>query len=181
MKKLFLAIFTLFFVTLTFSQDESLGKAFEKKKMYNQLGFGVQPYFTIPAGANFGFNFLYQAEWGIGKYVGLGFHAGTNLRPYRKALDMLVQVGMQGNFHFYQLIDDKVSKNLHADKLDIYGGLNLGGGPGFSFSKFYDTEIYGGWYIGPQVGVKYYPSKHFGLFAEVGYGKALTMIGIVLK
>lgn len=52
----------------------------------------------------------------------LGFTTGVGLRrgwnnDYQGEVN--IPFGILCNFHFYQLIDDKASKDIHADKLDI--------------------------------------------------------------
>ena len=52
------------------------------------------------------------------------------------------EIGFLGNFHFYPLIADKVSKNIHADKPNIYVGVNLDTGITFTFYKTNQTGQY---------------------------------------
>ena len=74
---------------------------------------------------------------------------------------------------------------MHSDKLDLYGGVNIGSG--FA-ALFYDgpgnensSDLVALLFIGPQVGVRYYFSDSFGVNAEVGYGKSWVNAGIVFK
>ncbi len=81
---------------------------------------------------------------------------GRRLRcPFRTAM------GMIASFHFYQLIEDKTTKDIHGDKLDIYAGLNVGSGIGFSASPGWVNALF---FVGPQVGARYYrnPYDRFG-------------------
>lgn len=190
MKRLLLITISLFIFSVGFSQL----KGFEKGNMYHQLGFGGQNYWSVGSNSNgwggswrgwgAGFTTQYQGEWGIHNYVGLGFHAGLTIRPYINSdyLEMYIPVGLQANFHFYQLIDDKVSSDLKSDKLDIYGGINVGGGPVIGIDTYFDdTYIFGGIHAGPQVGVRFYPKSNVGIFAEVGYGKSFAQFGLVIR
>lgn len=183
MKKLLLTIIAFTLTMVSFSQS------FEKGKMYNSFSLGYQGYIPVGAGGGFGLarfsrglTIQYQAEWGIHDYVGLGFHTGAtlNFRLLGSGLITYIPIGVQSNFHFYQLIADKTGGNLHADKLDIYAGLSFGGGP-VIYSDDFGSSINGALHIGPQVGIKYYPTERLGVFAEFGYGRSLAMFGIVIK
>lgn len=122
-----------------------------------------------------------QAEFGVHDYVGIGIVTGIGGRNYRGGGGVLnVPIGIAANFHFYQLIEDKTSKDIHGDKLDIYAGLNVGSGLTVDFPA--SSETLGGLlFVGPQVGVKYFFKPKFGIYAEVGYGKSLMEAGISLK
>jgi len=147
-----------------------------------------------------------QTEFGVHKYVGVGFNIGVgacrNLNGFSRYSALLgyneyssfwsvsIPVAVAANFHFYQLIEDKTKKNIHGDKLDLYAGANLGAGPAFAFAKKGLTDNNGnplkgdvGYVIfgGIQVGVKYYPKSKVGMFLEVGYGKTLVNGGVSFK
>jgi hypothetical protein len=89
-------------------------------------------------------------------------------------------VGMIANFHFYQLIDDKNGKNLHADKLDIYAGMSLGSGIGMMFYAD-EPRLVPVFFGGPHVGLRWYPKSRVGLNVELGYGKSIACIGVVVR
>lgn len=148
-----------------------------------------------------------QGEFGVHKYVGVGFNIGVgacrNLNGFSRYSALLgiyneyssfwsvsVPVAVVANFHFYQLIEDKTQKDIHADKLDLYAGANLGAGPAFAFPKKGRIDDLGnplksdvGFVIfgGIQIGVKYYPKSKVGMFLEVGYGKTLINGGVSIK
>jgi hypothetical protein len=75
---------------------------------------------------------------------------------------------------------------LHADKLDIYGGINLGSG--FAFHPGY-TDVNGARHSavdallfgGVQAGARYYFKPGIGVFGEVGWGKTWLNAGITWK
>ncbi|MBK8353304.1 MAG: hypothetical protein IPL21_17100 [Saprospirales bacterium] len=122
-----------------------------------------------------------QAEFGVHDYVGVGIVTGVGGRNYRGGGGVLyVPVGIFANFHFFQLIEDKTSKDIHGDKLDLYAGLNVGSGLAVSFPAS-SSNIGGMLFVGPQVGVKYFFKPKIGVYAEVGYGKSLMEAGISFK
>ena len=172
-------------------------QAFEKGGTYLNLGLGGSHLYQINSGGwansiNGGINV--QMEWGIHKYVGLGFTAGLTGGRYGWGLGyghgygygygyggygiLSVPVGIIANFHFYQLIEDKTTKDIHGDKLDIYAGLNVGSGIGFAPTP---RDLNALFFAGPQVGAKYYVTPKIGLGLEVGYGKTFVNGGVTFK
>lgn len=128
-----------------------------------------------------------QGEWGIHEYVGMGFFTGIqggsvywgdSDNSYKNRGVLSIPIGMNANFHFYQLISDKSSKNIHADKLDVYAGLSLGTGlsvvPG-------DGRVNGIFYVGPHVGARFFFNPNFGVYLELGYGQAYANAGLVFQ
>jgi len=139
----------------------------------------------------------FQGEFAIQKYVGLGFTTGLGGRGtliYGYAGEVNIPMGMIANFHFYQLIADRSGKNIHADKLDIYAGVNLGGGLAFTFYNegtrvgpggvaYYHstTRVVPMAFGGLHAGVRYYFVRRVGVNGELGWGKSLVNIGFVFK
>lgn len=150
--------------------------------------FGGRSYYGYGYGLGYG-AFWYSgtlsvhAEFGVHDYVGVGIVTGIGGRAYRGSGNggvLYVPVGVQANFHFYQLIEDKTSKDIHGDKLDLYAGLNVGSGLAVGFPANSNT-IGGLLFVGPQVGVKYFFKPKIGIYAEVGYGKSVFEAGISFK
>jgi hypothetical protein len=169
---------------------------------YPENGKGPKGHVSPLAG-----NINVQLEFGIGKYVGLGgsigFDYASNLSRnsvgfgyYGSPLlgnsygsssfrSFAVPITLTADFHFFQLIQDKSGKSLHADKLDIYAGLDFGSGPAFavpkSAYKSYGSDVGYMIYGGPHVGIKYYVNEKMGVFLEIGYGKAYLNGGVNFK
>ncbi|CAN5339448.1 hypothetical protein BH09BAC1_BH09BAC1_25260 [soil metagenome] len=124
----------------------------------------------------------YQLEFGVSKYVGVGLTTGIGGRGNRSYgySEVNVPIGVIANFHFYQLIDDKVSKDIHADKLDIYVGANLGSGIAFR-NSYYDNDIVAMVFGGVQTGIRYYVTEKLAVHLETGYGKSFINAGITLR
>lgn len=143
---------------------------------------------------------LVQGDFGIHKYVGLGFIAGiaggasgVGIRGYRgvgygsapgyyggSTDNVNLVAGFNANFHFYQLIADKVSKDIHADKLDIYAGANLGSGFGYDFSfDNVSIPIWGGLHVG----ARYYFTDKIGVYLEAApyTGKSFIAGGVAFN
>lgn len=131
----------------------------------------------------------FQMEWGIHDYVGLGFTTGiqggslgySGFWGNTGAGFLAIPAGAVANFHFYQLIADKTSKNIHADVLDIYGGVNIGSGvaiyPRGQASAH--ALIWGG----AHAGIRWYFKPQWALNGEVGFytGKSFINVGVTYK
>lgn len=178
------------------------------------IGIGLSEHFNFYAENNKGykgrldptaFNVMAQMEFGIHKYVGLGFHVGFDFSPglggagiYTNGVvipgnssgytGFAIPVGMQGNFHFLQLIADKAGKSF-ADNLDVYAGISVGSGPAFAVAKsaykdaphFYESEVGFLIYAGPHAGIRYFFKDNVGVYAEAGYGKSYVNGGFIFK
>ena len=191
---------------VSFISLQTKAQAFDNSTKMLTISIGGADMFHIPAGYNYYTGFyspltaqLYvQGEFAVHKYVGVGFDATLGGRPnnygysglygyngygfgYRSEFN--IAAGALANFHFYQLIADKTGKNIHADKLDIYVGLSLGGGVAIHPSDAYynSTNLDGLFYIGPQVGAHYFFNDRIGINAEVGFGKTFVSAGVTFK
>lgn len=139
---------------------------------YNSLGLG----FNAPS---------VSMEFGIHDYVGLGFWVAPthHFGYYSSGYAFSLPIAFRADFHFYQLIADKTGSNIHADQLDIYAGLSVGGGPGFWFNSS-STDVFGVFLIGPQAGIRWYPNAgRIGIYAEVSpyIGKSFAEVGAIFK
>lgn len=125
----------------------------------------------------------FSGEFGIHKYVGLGFTTGFGGRggwsgDYLGEINF--PIGMLANFHFYQLIADNTSRNIRADKLDIYAGVDVGSGVAVAF---YDnaTRVAPIAFGNLHAGIRYYFKPGVGVTAEMGWGRHIVNVGFVFK
>lgn len=126
-------------------------------------------------------NAFFTMEFAPGRYLGAGFFAGFGGSAVGWGSGSInVPVGGFANFHFYQLIADKTGKDIHADKLDIYAGLNIGTGLGF-WTGFPSDRANALIFGGPTVGINYYFKPKIAVTGEMGYGKTLFSAGISFK
>lgn len=127
--------------------------------------------------------FNFQGEFGIHKYVGLGFTTGIGGRgPVSRNYlgELNIPVGLIANFHFYQLIADNASRNIHADKLDIYAGVNAGSGVAFTYYNDAVRAVplaFGGL----QAGIRYYFVPRVAVNGELGFGKSIANVGFTFR
>lgn len=189
MKKLITACTLLLALVFT---NTVKAQAWEKDTKLLGIGLGPAYYYHIGTADRYypGWftrltgQFNFYGEFGVHEYVGVGFNTGIGgagqLTGYYPEVNVPLQV--IANFHFYQLIADKVSKDIHADKLDIYAGINAGSGVAAVFDgRTGDTRIFPLLVVGPQFGVRYYFKENVGVTGEFGYGKSLIQAGFVFK
>jgi len=140
---------------------------------YGYYGYGG---FGIPVNLNVDFN--------VHDYASVGPWASFFTKKYSGDDRYTgIGVGARGLFHWWQLLDDKVDKDLKADKLDIYWGLSFGYNIGtYKYSnddsKYKDN--YFSW--GSGLGLRYYFTEKFGVSAEFGYlGNSWLKVGFPIK
>lgn len=172
---------------------------------YLQLGVGIGNHYSVYSdydrmySNNFA-QFSLQMEFGIHKYIGLGFLVGAETSignigyhgsyffgNHDAYWAFGIPVGMNCNFHFLQLIADKAGKSF-ADKMDVYAGMNIGSGPVFRNVRdkykgdvYYDSRVGALFFIGPHAGIRYFPKGNVGIYGEIGFGKAFTTGGVIFK
>ena len=182
-------------VSLFVNNIDASAHAWERTSKVLSLGVGFSQFYHIddyyydyPKQNRIGYKlvteqFNFQAEFGIHKYVGLGFLIGIGGRgPGSKNYngELNFPVGLVSNFHFYQLIADNNKKNIHADKLDIYAGLNIGSG--FAITYYSNsTRTVPLAFGGMHAGIRYYLTPKFALNAELGLGKSMINAGLSFK
>lgn len=209
MKKVkFMLLLTTMGLFASNAQAQGFGGSGSK---YLQLGLGLNQHYSLYSDYDRSYNTSYgafnlQMEFGIHKYIGLGFVVGAEvsartagyyyggvyapgyIKPSNSPYwSVGVPIGFIANFHFLQLIADKAGKDF-ANKIDVYGGLNIGSGPVFRNVRktydndpYYTSEVGALFFIGPHVGFRYFPSDKVGLYAEAGYGKSLITGGVIFK
>ena len=180
------------------SVQETQAQAWEKSSKVLSLGFGVSQFYHLD-GYYYANNkgkfkrgyynsttgqFNFQGEFGIHEYVGLGFTVGLGGRGgwgNNYLGEINIPMGMLANFHFYQLIDDKNSKDIHADKLDIYAGIAVGSGLAFTYYDNTSRRVVPLAWGGPHAGIRYYFTPKVAVNAEVGFGRSLVNVGFSFK
>jgi hypothetical protein len=194
MKRPLLLIITILLISVATSNIQA--QAFDKgtKLITVALGPSAMEHFTTgnnPFNA-YGFTntqthyidisgeLIAQGEFGIHKYVGVGFVVGIGGKAVNHEFNM--PIGVLANFHFFQLIADKNGLAL-GNKLDVYGGITAGSG--FAVHPYNDgfnntwTEAL--FYLGPHAGANYYFAKNMAAHAEVGWGATVFQAGITFK
>ena len=183
--------------TMLFSADYASAQAWQRNSKVISLGFGASQFFHFDnyyyKNSNDGRNRSWywpitgqlnvQGEFGVHKYLGLGFTTGVGGRGRygnNNTGEFNIPIGVIFNFHFYQLIADKKSKAKHADKLDMYFGASAGSGIAIAYYKDFRRARPIG-FGGVHYGIRYYFNDKIGINGEFGFGKSLANIGVVFK
>lgn len=155
-------------------------KSFEKGNIllnpgvgFGSHGFGDNGRVVRPA-------VFFAADFGVHDYISVGPYAGArfynNSNSNRKN-DLGLAFGGRGNFHWWQLLDDKVAADLKQSQLDIYATLFLG-------YNLYRAGDYAGFGFGSTLGLRWYPNSNnrFAIFGEFGRTPiAWSTIGLTIK
>jgi len=153
--------------------------------------FVLTPSFNIGGHTLFGYTYLgsgfpigatLNADINVHDYVSVGPWVGYNYRGTSGWTDHTIGFGARGNFHFWQLIDDKVEKDLKADKIDWFYTLALGGYLNRFKSDGGFEDNNGGFTFGSSLGIRYYFNDHVGISFEYGWCElSWAKIGVPIK
>jgi hypothetical protein len=156
----------------------------EKSGIYSFGVGGTQVFYLGRYGngaSNPGAAFNVSGEYKVHRFVGIGWQTGVDIFPgggyyreagfvYRNSPVIGIPIGFKANVHILEAAGANI-----RDRLDVYAGLNIGGGPAFYTGA--NSSVTGFMYGGPQVGVRYWFNK-VALFGEFGYGATFANIGI---
>lgn len=152
---LYVLLLVLSFLLLA-PRIQAQGWAQNKKGIYS-LGIGGVRSVFLPnsydnrtALGSTGVSFNISGEYVIQRFIGLGWQTGLNFyygdyyrnryNPNYGSTFMGIPIGLKLNFHILEAVDASV-----RDKLDLYVGLNIGGGPAFSASGGEVIGFFSGW------------------------------------
>ncbi len=156
----------------------------DKGGMYSIGVGGTQVFYLGRYGngaSNLGAAFNVAGEYKVHRFVGLGWQTGMDIFPgggyyrdkgyiYRNSPVIGIPIGFKVNVHILEAAGAPI-----ADRLDVYAGANIGGGPAFYTGP--NSSVTGFMYGGPQVGVRYWFNK-VAIFGEFGYGATFANIGV---
>ena len=168
-------------VSSNFAQDQWT----QGKKGIYSIGLGGAQVIGVYQGyhstANLGLSINASGEYKVYKFIGLGWQTGINVMfPYLSTYYLSnttsyaaigIPVAVKCNVH----ILDAVGGVSIADKLDVYAGLGLGGGP--LIPTYNGGAVAGFVEVGPQVGVRYW-FKKVAIFGEFGWGTTFANAGV---
>ncbi len=145
------------------------------------------------AGGGFGIGTTLNAQYAVHDYASVGAYFGFNtLTGLSGDLKFnRIGFGATGTFHFWQLIDDKASRNLLSDQIDFYLPVHLGY-HFISYTLFKDptnpynthtiTSKIGKFRGGVGIGIRYYFNDLVGIAFETGgMEMSWAKIGVALK
>ena len=129
-------------------------------------------------------------DFGIEKYISVGGVVGYSASKYESPFFgtansryswkyTYITLAVRGSYHFLQIPEEK---------FDVYGGLSLGynivsaKSEGTNVNNVVVTGASGSYlFFGVHAGGRYYFSKTFAAYAELGYGLGILNVGIALK
>ncbi|MCP4124505.1 MAG: hypothetical protein GY751_22400 [Bacteroidetes bacterium] len=157
------------------AESQAQGKCFEKGNVLLNVGvnYGARYYSSYGSlgyiGSGFFLpNIFFSADFGVHDYVSVGPYTSVGFDKYGDIKFRYIAVGARGNFHWWQLLDDKVDADLLQEQLELYVTVYLGGYITSSNNDFYGTK--GQFDGGGTFGFRYYPKANntFGIFTEWG-------------
>ena len=135
----------------------------------NLLNVGLNVGGTLGGGVGVGASY----EVGIHDYISVGGEADFVSYGTLGYKWNFISFGGRGSYHFGKLF-------IENDKLDLYGGLNLG----FRLASWngVGSGTYGnGMYFGPHIGGRYYFKPNIAVLAETGWTAAALKVGLTFK
>jgi hypothetical protein len=138
------------------------------------IGLGNWGYYR----GTYGFPVGLNVDFAVHRYADVGPFAGVIINSNYQGINF----GARANFNWWQLLDDKVSKDLKGDKIDVYYTL------GFGYEIFPNTKNYWGkrsinrfrW--SSAIGIRWYFAERIALMGEVGAPSLAPLhIGIAFK
>ena len=131
---------------------------------------------------SYGISFNISGEYKAHRVLGLGWQTGisffTHGYYYNKHDDYYytnpatgIPIGFKLNVHILEAANAAI-----RNKLDVYAGFTVGGGPAFQREPYSDTYAF--FFAGPQVGIRYWFDKKLGIFGEFGWGATAANFGI---
>ena len=123
-----------------------------------------------------------SGEYRVARFVGVGFQTGLDFffnhyyiyndvvlypRPYAA---VGIPLGVKCNIHILEAANLDIARVL-----DVYAGLNFGGGPAIYTGP--GGGAFGFIQAGPQIGIRYWIKNTIGVFGEFGWGATFGNIG----
>jgi hypothetical protein len=125
-----------------------------------------------------------SGEYKVHRFIGVGFETGIDLffanyffgprfeRPAVGYTSIAIPIGAKVNVHILEAANVAI-----RNKLDVYAGLNLGGGPAIYTAPAPYATVYGFIHVGPQFGIRYWLNPSIAIFGEFGWGATFANIG----
>lgn len=163
-----LIIISLLLLTASVAEAQS----HQKGNLFATVGIGGGHYGYHTGGPysrGIGLPLTLNVDYGIVDYVSAGGYFGVLFKDRSSAIGF----GGRGSFHFWQLLNDKVSGDLMGDVFDIY------------VSAYSGAEVSGlrrdRFRAGGILGARWFFSPNISLTAEFGGPMSYAMIGMSFK
>jgi len=158
----------LWLLLLAISIHSAFGQAHEKGDVLLSPGISFGNY-GFRGHDDFGVGLIFYADFSPHDYASVGPYFGTFL-----STGTAFGFGARGSFHWWQLTDDHVNKDLKADILDLYFSLFVGA----EVSSFYKDRARGG----AILGLRWYFAEPVALMFEFGGPPmGFTTLGVTFR
>lgn len=177
MKKLLSSLFVV--ALLAFSAQDTMAQYQQGDKLLN-VGIGLGGYYNYGGyygglyGGGGGVTLGGSFEYGFTDQISAGAQVDFYSRSFGGYRFSSIPIALRGSYHVNELL------NLNNDKIDLYGGLQLG-------YTIESNNLGVGDYrngralFGVHLGGRYYFQPNLGAFAEVGYGVTAVKLGVTFK
>lgn len=166
MKKLIFISIMFFSVSLVEAQSHRQGNLFAT----GGIGLGHYGYHVGgPYSRGIGLPLTLNVDYGIMDYVSVGGYFGALFKDRSSSLGF----GGRGSFHFWQLLNDKVSGDLMGETFDIYASVYTGAEvSGLRRDRFRAGGI---------LGARWFFMQNIAVTAEFGGPMSYVMFGMSFK
>ncbi len=151
----------------------------------HHLGFESLNYAGTKYGTGLMLGFTLNLDYNVHDYVSVGVFYGVGFKNYKSTNVYYLgnAFGARCGLHWWQLLDDKLDKELLSDKLDFDIHAHIGAYLVSYKDKTLDTKTKKiGVNAGGGIALRYYFVEHFGVAIEAGYEEASwAKIGFAIK
>jgi len=171
MKRITIILLSLFLLGWG-AESHAQGKCFEKGNVLLNVGinYGARYYgsYGYLGSGFFNPNVFFSGDFAVHDYVSVGPYVAVGFDKFGSAKFRYIAVGARGNFHWWQLLDDKVDADLLQEQLELYVSVYLGGY--ITSNNIESVKASGRFDGGGTFGFRYYPKANntFGIFTEWG-------------
>ncbi|HXH18167.1 MAG TPA: hypothetical protein VNJ07_03700, partial [Chitinophagales bacterium] len=166
------------FLLASISCSSAFGQAHQKGDILLSPGISLGNYGYYHRGAcnQFGIPLVFYADFSPHDYASVGPFFGIYLGD-----GVAFDFGARGSFHWWQLLDDKVSKDVKADILDLYFSFWVGAE--ISTHDCYKNDGNNGrGRAGAMLGLRWYFAEPVALMFELGGPPmGFTTLGVTFK
>lgn len=172
MKQITLLLFALALAVMAPVDTRAQAKCFEKGNVLLNpgihYGFRYYRHVSFLGSGFFAPNIGFSADFGVHDYASVGPYMGIGFDKLGDTKFRYIAVGARGNFHWWQLLDDRVSADLKQEQVELYFTVWMGAYINSSNKETFGTR--GKFDGGATFGVRYYPKGNptFAIFNEWG-------------
>ena len=189
MKRIILISAITVLLTFVFEKNYAQDQWVQGKSGIYSVGIGGAQLIYLNSGvygpvytrtSNIGLSINVSGEYKVWNWIGVGFQTGLDFMWYNYSYlgyhyrggnaAIGIPIGVKANAHLLDAFNASI-----ANKLDVYAGLGIGGGPLISTAP--GGGVLGFMYVGPQFGARYW-FGNIAIFGELGWGATFANVGV---